>query len=137
MFTPSPGDIPYKAYIAVLTAWGLAALAKIIWQYYKGEPITFFTLGGMPSVHASLVGSLFLSIYYETGFSILLLAVGVFGGLVFRDAWGVRWEVSRHSIALNKLMATKDYERTGHTKLEAAAGIVFGFVVTVAVYAIL
>ena len=137
MFEPSAGEIPLKALTTVVTAWILAGVAKLIVQRLRGEPATFFTLGGMPSVHAAIVGSLFMSVYFETGLSLLLLVVGVFGGVVFRDAWGVRWEVTRHSRALNKLLATEEYERTGHTKLEAAAGAIFGFAVAVLMYAIL
>lgn len=137
MFEPSAGTIPIKALIAVFSGWGLAGIAKLLWQRLHGEPATFFTLGGMPSVHAAIVGSLFMAVYFETGLSLLLLVVGVFSGVVFRDAWGVRWEVTKHSRALNTLMATKEYERTGHTKLEAAAGAIFGFAVAIIVYAIL
>jgi acid phosphatase family membrane protein YuiD len=137
MFTPSPGDIPIKALIAVLAAWLLAGAVKLVIQFFKGEPVTFFTLGGMPSVHSAIVGSLFISVYFETGLSLLLLIVGVFGGVVFRDAWGVRWEVTRHSRALNKLLLTEEYERTGHTKLEAAIGAIFGFLVATLAYAVL
>lgn len=127
-------EIPIRALVAVVTAWLAAGGVKLIVQHFKGEPATFFTLGGMPSVHAAIVGSLFISVYFETGLSLLLLTVGVFGGVVFRDAWGVRWEVTKHSKALNKILATEEYERTGHTKLEAAAGAIFGFAWATLIY---
>ena len=91
----------------------------------------------MPSVHSAIVGSLFLSVYFETGISLTLLIVGVFGSVVYRDAWGVRWEVTKHSKALNKLLKTKEYERTGHTRLEAMIGIIIGFVIATLAYVIL
>lgn len=127
-------DIPLKALTAVLVAWlGAGALKQLI-NYFTGRPVKFFTLGGMPSVHAAIVASLFLSVYFETGLSLLLLVTGVFGCLVLRDAWGVRWEVSKHSIALNKLTMSEEYRRTGHTKLEVLAGALFGFAVALIVY---
>lgn len=126
--------IPIKALIAVLVAWlGAGALKQAI-NFFAGRPAKFFTLGGMPSVHAAIVASLFLSVYFETGLTLLLLVTGVFGCLVLRDAWGVRWEVSKHSIALNKLTNSEEYRIAGHRKFEVLAGALFGFLIALIVY---
>lgn len=136
MFEPSAGQIPLNALIAVLGAWVAAGIVKTILEWKKGKQFQLFSLGGMPSVHGALVGSLFMAVYFETGISLLLLVVGVLGGIVFRDSWGVRWEVTRHSLALNMLTKSEAYERTGHTKLQAAAGVIFGFLFAVLIYAL-
>ena len=134
MITLPAVDVPLRALISVIAAWLLAGAIKLVLQYKRGEPVTLFMLGGMPSVHTAIVGALFISVFFETGLSLLLLVVGVFAGVVYRDAWGVRWEVTKHSNALNKLLVTKEYQRAGHTKLEAALGGISGFLVATIVY---
>jgi acid phosphatase family membrane protein YuiD len=94
-------------------------------------------LGGMPSAHATGVAALGTAVFLESGWSLLFLVVGVFGFLVVRDACGVRWEVTRHSEALNKLTRSKTYNRTGHTRWEAFVGVLLGVIVTLVVYAFL
>jgi len=122
--------------LAVVLSVLLANILKAIIHAWNGEAVRMFHLGGMPSAHSATVSSLFFVVYYETGASLFLLIVAVFGWLVIRDAFGVRWEVSKHSIALNKLVKKEEFGVAGHTKLEVLAGVLLGFVVTVVVYLI-
>lgn len=121
----------WLAVISVGLAFVLSDLIKIILSRGKWRP---FELGGMPSTHSAIVSSLVVSVWFETGFSLLFLLAAVFGMLVVRDACGVRWEVSRHSAVLNTLTKKNHFKVAGHTVIQALAGVVLGVVVATAVY---
>ena len=122
----------WRAYLAVGIAFVLSGILKVITSRGAWRP---FSLGGMPSTHSALVSSLAAAAWFETGFSVLFLACLIFSAIVVRDAFGVRLEVTRHSEALNRLVKKGGYRRTGHTAMEAAAGVGLGVVVTALVYA--
>jgi acid phosphatase family membrane protein YuiD len=126
-----------QAAMAVLVSVLIAFLVKGVVSWRRGEGFVPFGLGGMPSSHANAVGSLVAIVYLETGLSLLLIVVGVFGVLFLRDAYGVRWEVTKHSVALNKLMRSKEHVRTGHTRAEVIVGALLGVVVTTVAYLLL
>ena len=123
-----------QAIISVLAALLIGELIKVIMQLVNNEPIKVFGMGGMPSTHAASVTALVLATYFETGISLTLLICCVFGIIVIRDAYSLRWEVSRHSQALNKFLKTKSFLRVGHKSLEVFAGVVLGLIVTAIVY---
>jgi acid phosphatase family membrane protein YuiD len=125
-----------QAVISVVLSVLLGEGIKTLLQVIKKEEVHVFQLGGMPSTHSAAVSSLALATYYEEGFTILVLACVVFGWIVVRDAYGVRWEVTKHSHMLNKLAKTKEYKVAGHTLLQVIAGIILGVLVTLVVYAI-
>jgi acid phosphatase family membrane protein YuiD len=126
-----------KAVLTVITAILLSSIIKTIIEAYMGRAWRWDRLGGMPSTHCAGVTALFFAVYFESGISLLLLVCGVFAWIVIRDAYGVRWEVTRHSVALNKLLKTKEFDRTGHKRIEVAAGVLLGLVVTLVSYLIL
>ena len=123
-----------QAIIAVIAAVLIGEFIKVLVELARHEPVRVFHLGGMPSAHASAAAALCLSVYYESGWSLLLLACAVFGWVVIRDAYGVRWEVTKHSAALNKLAKTKEYEVTGHTRWQVACGVLLGLIVAFFAY---
>lgn len=123
-----------QAILAVVGAFLITEIIKTILHYTNNKEFKMFILGGMPSSHSATVAALVTSVYYETGVSILLLVVVIFGLIVIRDAYGVRWEVTKHSKALNKVMRTKEYEKTGHTRTEVVIGIVLGLAFATVVY---
>ncbi len=123
------------AIISVIISVALCEAIKIGNSLYKKERVKPFKMGGIPSMHSASVTALSVSIYLEQGFSLLLLACVVFGWVVIRDACGVRWEISKHSKALNKLTNSSKYAHTiGHKKMEVIAGVLLGLVVTLIVY---
>ena len=124
----------WQAALAVIVSVLAGELIKTITQIVRREEVHLFQLGGMPSTHSAAVAALVLSVYAEDGLSTLFLVTFVFGWIVLRDAYGVRYEVTRHSKALNKLLKTTEYQRTGHTVLEVIAGVILGLVVTGIVY---
>ncbi len=123
-----------QAILAVVGAFLITEIIKTVLHYTHNREFKMFILGGMPSSHSATVAALITSVYYETGISILLLVCVILGLFVIRDAYGVRWEVSKHSRALNKVLKTKEYERTGHTRTEVAIGIVLGLAFATVVY---
>jgi acid phosphatase family membrane protein YuiD len=124
----------HEATASVLLSVGIGEALKLGRQLLRKEPVLIFPLGGFVSSHSAAVSSLFLATYFEMGFSLLLLICAVFGAIVLRDAFGIRWQVSRHSLALNKLTRSKDFHITGHQKAEVFIGIALGVVVTLLVY---
>jgi acid phosphatase family membrane protein YuiD len=125
----------YEAVTSVVIAVLLGEMLKVLFQAANHEPIRPFHLGGMPSTHAAAVAGLCTGALAETGPSMLLLACVVFGWIVARDAYGVRWEVTKHSFALNSKLKTREFEATGHTRDQVLAGVCLGILVTVLVYA--
>ncbi len=122
------------AIIAVCLAVILAELFKTIMHYYRHQELVIFHDGGMPSTHTSAVAALCLAVYYEQGFTLLLFVCIAFSIVVAHDAYNVRWEVTKHSDALNKLTKSKKYFISGHTKQEVFAGLVLGLLITYIVY---
>ena len=123
-----------QAILATGIAFCLAELIKMVYLFSTERKFRIFPIGGVISSHTTSVAALAMAVFYETGFSLLFLACVVFGLIVMRDAIGVRWEVSRHSQALNKLTKKNDYEVTGHTKLQTFAGIAFAIAVVMIFY---
>ncbi len=119
---------------SVVIASLLCFLLKGLSAWWRGEGFRPFGLGGMPSAHATAVSALATATFIESGWSILFLAVAVFAILFLRDAYGVRWEVTKHSEVLNTLTRSKRYVRVGHKRLEVVAGVVLGVVVTLLTY---
>lgn len=126
-----------QAAFAVAISVLVAFLVKGVISWYRGEGFHPFGLGGMPSSHGNAVAAVLVVVYLETGLSVLLIIAAVFGVLFLRDAYGVRWEVTRHSLALNKLMKSKQYVRTGHTRAEVIVGFALGLAVTWVSYLLL
>ncbi len=101
---------------------------KRIWEY-----------GGMPSSHTSFVSSLTTAIALSQGLSSPAFAIAlIFSILTIRDSVGLRRQAGLHGRAIEVIMKHYPKEagefknvvhRLGHTPLEAAAGIVFGFFV--------
>jgi acid phosphatase family membrane protein YuiD len=126
-----------KAVLTVIIAILLSSIIKTIIELYQGRTWRWDRLGGMPSTHCAGVTSLFFVVYFESGLSLLLLVCGVFAWIVIRDAYGVRWEVTRHSVALNKILKTAEFDRTGHKITEVMAGVLLGLLIPVVSYLIL
>ncbi len=91
----------------------------------------FFHSGGMPSAHASLVGSLLFVVYFLRGISSPEFAItGIFALIVVYDAMNVRMEAGKHALVLNTLQKKEQLdERLGHTVVEAVCGFLFGIIV--------
>ncbi|MGM5483303.1 MAG: divergent PAP2 family protein [Nanobdellota archaeon] len=98
----------------------------------------FFSYGGMPSSHASLVAALCTSVFLIEGFSIVFAVSLIFSALFIRDALGLRRELQNHSLKLNKLSKKKEMdERIGHSVPEVLTGIVSGIILTIIFYLII
>lgn len=127
----------YHVVAAIIIAVLLGEVIKLIVQKAAHVPLRPFHLGGMPSTHAAAVASLCTGVLAETGLGLLFLMSVVFGWIVARDAYGVRWEVTKHSFALNERFKTKEFEVAGHTRPQVLAGLCLGMLVTILVYMLL
>jgi hypothetical protein len=134
-----------------LLSWGLAQLMKPFthWLIHREwDWSQFFSAGGMPSSHTTLVVSATLACALILGFDSPLFAVSVaFSMVVIYDAAGVRREAGYHAQVLNAIMQemragrpleaeTHLREVLGHTPLEVAGGIAWATLATLVLWSI-
>ena len=131
-----------QALIAGLTAWLLAQIIKIPLDYLRTRKwnwALFFTSGGMPSSHSSLMTATTLAIALYHGFDHPAFALGVaITMIVTYDAAGVRQQAGKHAQRINVLfeelmkghpVSENDLrEVLGHTPLEVTGGILLGLI---------
>ncbi len=137
------GDVfQNQALIAGLTAWLLAQIIKIPLDYLRTRKwnwALFFTSGGMPSSHSSLMTATTLAIALYHGFDHPAFALGVaITMIVTYDAAGVRQQAGKHAQRINVLfeelmkghpVSENDLrEVLGHTPLEVTGGILLGLI---------
>lgn len=135
-----------KPLIAGMLAWALAQIIKIPLDYLttrRWNWALFFTTGGMPSSHSSLMTAATLAIGLYHGFDHPVFALGVaITMIVIYDAAGVRRQAGIHAQRINVLfeellrghpISERDLrEVLGHTPLEVIGGILLGLVVATA-----
>lgn len=132
-----------KVLIAGLIAWSMAQVIKIPLDFFRTRRwnwALFFTTGGMPSSHSSLMTATTLAIGLYHGFDHPVFALGVaITMIVTYDAAGVRQQAGIHAQRINVLfdellhghpINQRDLrEVIGHTPLEVAGGIILGLIV--------
>ena len=138
-------------FLSTFTSWLTAQVIKALIDVVRRRTDTtrdlmvtvFWKTGGMPSSHSSMVTSLALSTGLTYGFNTALFMFAFFyGGLVIRDAMGVRLAAGRQAQALNRLGRELQEregipfqpvrEINGHTPAEVSVGALIGFFMAVA-----
>ncbi|HIH23899.1 TPA: divergent PAP2 family protein [Candidatus Woesearchaeota archaeon] len=127
----------YHTVAAIIIAVLLGEAIKLIVQKAAHVPLRPFHYGGMLSTHSAAIAALCTGVLAETGISLLFVACVVFSTIVALDAYNVRWEVTKHSFALNERFKTKEFEIAGHTRPQVLAGLCLGILVTILVYMLL
>lgn len=138
-------------FLATFASWLTAQVIKALIDIFKRRTDTtrdlvatvFWKTGGMPSSHSSMVVALALSTGLRYGFNSPLFIIAFFyGGLVIRDAMGVRLAAGRQAQVLNRL--GKKLEETsnipfhpvreinGHTPAEVSVGALIGISMAIA-----
>lgn len=133
-----------------MLGWILGQLIKMPVEYLRHKRWDWTLLlsaGGMPSSHSSLMTAATTSIGLNVGWGspIFALAVAVTSIIVY-DATGVRRQAGFHAERINQIArellklkkleendATYLREIIGHTPGEAAAGVLFGALIALAV----
>lgn len=129
-----------RAYAAVILSWFLSQFIKMLRGVYKQKKLSMrwlFGTGGMPSSHSATVACLATVSGLYFGFnSLLFLIVLIFSIITMFDAAGVRRNVGRQAVILNRMLdeiATKGgfqekrlKELLGHTPVEVLAGALLG-----------
>lgn len=144
---------PYYVVLIPLAVLLLVRILKFIIFYFRHNRDFKYTLahgmtyGHMPSVHSALMASLVTSIGHFEGLDSGAFAISlVMAILIIDDATRLRVYMGEHSRYLNMIVqkigeTEEDYprlkERMGHKPLEALAGAVLGFVLTVMLIVIL
>ena len=135
--------------ISTMLGWILGQLIKMPVEYLRHKRWDWTLLlsaGGMPSSHSSLMTATTTSIGLNVGWGspIFALAVAVTSIIVY-DATGVRRQAGFHAERINQiareLLKLKKLEENdasylreviGHTPGEAAAGVLFGAMIALA-----
>jgi acid phosphatase family membrane protein YuiD len=143
----------YYVVIIPLIVLLLVRIIKFVIFYFRhGRSFAYafrhgMTYGHMPSVHSALMISLVTSVGHFEGLDSGAFAVSlVMAILIIDDATRLRVYMGDHSRYINMLIdktnaTEQDYprlkERMGHKPLEALAGAILGFVLTVLLISIL
>jgi acid phosphatase family membrane protein YuiD len=126
--------------IAALSAWGIAQIIKVPWEYIRIKKWDWSLLlraGGMPSSHSALTASLTHAIGLYIGFGTALFALSfAVAMVVIYDATGIRRQAGKHAEIINKMimdLASGHHlkeeqlrEVLGHTPMEALGGTLLG-----------
>jgi len=134
--------------IAALIAWFLGQFLKVPFEYVMNRHMNWamwFSSGGMPSSHSSLMTSVTLSTGLNYGFGSPLFAVAfAVSMIVIYDATGIRRQAGIHAQKINlifeeflrgePLEIDKLKEVLGHTPLQVVGGFILGVFVALIVY---
>lgn len=131
----------------VAIAWVIAHTIKFFTKTYKekdAELNNFFSPGGFPSGHTTLVVAMFLSIAFQEGWGDPLTAVAaIFAFIVMYDATSIRYQAGLHAELLNEIsnpvtiIGRRLKEDLGHRYVEVFGGFVVGTAVAVISYYII
>jgi acid phosphatase family membrane protein YuiD len=124
--------------------WAIAQLAKPFIGYLITREFDwkmFFSAGGMPSSHTTLVSSVMVGVGLMVGWASPEFAVAAsLAAVVIYDSAGVRRQAGIHAQTINVLVQevlqghpisdTQLREVLGHTPIEVFAGILWGTIAT-------
>lgn len=124
-------------------SWAMAQFIKVPIFYLRYRRMNYglwFSSGGMPSSHSSLVTSVTLAIGLFNGFNSSLFALSfAVAMIVIYDAAGVRREAGRHAekinLLINEMLSGHPIsdrqlkEVIGHTPAQVAAGVALGIII--------
>ena len=136
--------------ICALLGWFLGQFLKVPIEYLtrrRWNWALWFSSGGMPSSHSSLMVSTTLAIGLYHGFGTPLFALAfAMSMIVIYDAAGVRRQAGFHAQKINivfeelfhgrPISQERLIEVLGHTPRQVLGGIFLGVVITLVVYAV-
>jgi len=140
-----------RVFITAILAWFLGQFLKVPIEYLtkrRWNWALWFSSGGMPSSHSSLMVATTLSIglYYGFDSPVFALAFAV-SMIVVYDAAGVRRQAGYHAQKINLLFEElfsghpisqeRLKEVLGHTPRQVLGGIVLGTIIALGVYGLL
>jgi acid phosphatase family membrane protein YuiD len=148
---PIAGMFANRVLICVLAAWASAQIVKVPLEYLRTRKWQWgwlLTTGGLPSSHSALIVSAANSIGLFFGFDTPLFALAVaMAMIVTYDAAGVRRQAGIHAERINLLFdqLLKGHmwndeelrEVLGHTPFEVAGGVLWGLLISTAVWTVL
>lgn len=147
MILDEPPFSEVRAYVAVIMSWLLAQTVKVIRGVIRAKRLDFrwfLDTGGMPSSHSAAVASLttVVGLYYGFG-SIPFGITLVYSLIIMFDAAGVRRNVGRQAVILNRIVdqmskgqqveEKRVKELLGHTPKEVFVGAFLGIIISLIV----
>jgi acid phosphatase family membrane protein YuiD len=137
--------IQNQVWIAGMLGWFLGQFLKVPVEYLLNRRMNWslwFSSGGMPSSHSSLMTSVTLSIALNYGFGSPIFALAfAISMIVVYDATGVRRQAGIHAQKINLLFeeilqgkpieVEKLKEVLGHTPLQVVGGVLLGIAIAI------
>ena len=132
-------------FLTIVFAGGGAQLLKILIFFIRSRsvhPLDIVATGGMPSSHSSLMTGMTVIIYLTEGFTTSLFVALSLTIIIIIDALGVRRTAGEEGIILHKLIKKsrlkiiEPHYALGHTPEQVIAGIVYGLIVALIIYAV-
>ncbi|PKO15959.1 MAG: hypothetical protein CVU39_10625 [Chloroflexi bacterium HGW-Chloroflexi-10] len=137
--------IQNQVWVAGMLGWFLGQFLKVPVEYLFNRRMNWslwFSSGGMPSSHSSLMTSVTLSIALNYGFGSPIFALAfAISMIVVYDATGVRRQAGIHAQKINLLFeeilqgkpieVEKLKEVLGHTPLQVVGGVLLGVAIAI------
>lgn len=128
------------ALIALLLGWGITILVKVLIETIKSKKFDLYYLvtdGGFPSSHSALVSALVTISFFYSGLSLMTFVTFFLAFIIIRDALGVRREVGKQKIILERLSPNFAHSlklrREGHNIWQVIFGVLLGVALTLLV----
>lgn len=131
----------------VAIAWVITHTIKFITNTIKEDDVeldNFFSTGGFPSGHTTLVTALTLCVAFQEGWgSVLTSITAMFAFIVIFDALSIRYQAGLHAQVLNAItnpqtvIGKKLKVNLGHTFKEVSGGFLVALIVSYVSYFIL
>ncbi|MGM5481380.1 MAG: divergent PAP2 family protein [Nanobdellota archaeon] len=123
---------PIIVLIAIGVSMVLSQLIKYLINPYSLK--TFSRDGGMPSTHATIIGSSLTGIFLVEGISMVFVLACAVGVIILRDAFGVRYAVGENAKVLKESVHGSLERRViideGHKPIQLLVGFFLGVAVS-------
>lgn len=132
-------DMQWFAPFIVLCSIALAVVISQSIKFFRnpGYERPFLRDGGMPSTHATIIGSSLSGIFLVQGLSMLFVLACAVGLIILRDAFGVRYAVGENAKVLKRIAGAKHVGDVvideGHTPVQILVGFLLGVFVSASV----
>lgn len=127
--------------IAVVTAWLISKLIKIVLGYSSFSKQEIFKTGGMPSSHTATASTFLFAELFFNGFTSLSVLALILVIVIMVDAIGVRRTAGLNAQVLSQTTKNKKLKeqiliKHGHTVPQVIVGFLLGLVIAGVLYLI-
>ncbi len=129
MGVPEGAIIIIGCFCSYVLAQGIKNLIDLINGKFSFKEI--FDNGGMPSSHTATVSALVFGIFFAQGVTTGLAIAAVLAAVVVADALGIRRNIGKIALTVNRFHHSKHSITQGHTFPQVIVGGILGAVVSI------